>query len=82
MFEHDVKIARDFRQKIYKDYIDKYPQKQYLSIGYLDNYVNIPIFGRIFAFNATIIQLGCSTVFILLKSPLFTIVLCHYVLPK
>ncbi len=51
-------------------------------MGYIDNYVKLPIFGHIFAFNVTIIQLGCSTVFIFLKSPVFTIVLCHYVLPK
>ena len=51
-------------------------------MGYIDNYVKLPVFGHMFSFNVTIIQLGCSTVFIFLKSPIFTIVLCHYVVPK
>lgn len=75
-------MAKDFKQKIYSHFIEKFPRKQFLSIGNLDNYVKLPIFGHIFAFNVTIIQLGCSTVFILLKSPIFTIVLFHFLQPK
>lgn len=66
---------------LYKNYVECYPKRQYLSIGYLDNYVCLPVFGKLFAFNVTIIQLGCSTVFIFLKSPIFTIVLVHYLQP-
>lgn len=51
-------------------------------MGYIDNYIKLPIFGHKFCFNVTILQLGCATVFILLKSPIFTIILCHYLQPK
>lgn len=82
MFEHEWKFARDFRQKIYKTFIENYPRKEFISVGYLDNYVKLPIFGHLFTFNVTIVQLGCSTVFIFIKSPIFTIVLFHFLMPK
>ena len=67
---------------LYEKYIEPFPEKRFISVGYLDNYVNFPILGPKYQFNVTILQVGCSTVFILLKSPLFTIVLFHYLQPK
>lgn len=53
-----------------------------MSVGYIDNYMKIPGLGYTFFVNITIIQLGCSTVFIFLKGPFFTTILFHYLIPK
>ena len=67
---------------IYEKYFEPFPEKKYISVGFLDNYLKIPIFGQIFQFNATILQIGSSTVVILLKCKLFTLVLFHFLQPK
>lgn len=82
MFEHQHKYIRDYKQQIYQLLVKDYPYKRFLSIGYIDNYMKIPLLGYKFFVNITIIQLGCSTVFIFLKGPFFTTILFHYLLPK
>ena len=48
----------------------------------VDNYIKLPLFGHVFQLNITVMQVGSSTVFIFLKSPLFTLVLLHYLQPQ
>ena len=67
---------------LYKKYIEPFPEKKYISVSSVDNYIKLPLFGHIFQLNITVIQVGCSTVFIFLKSPLFNLVLLHYLQPK
>lgn len=82
MFEHDLKYIREFKQEVYKNFFEPYPLKQFLSVGYIDNYIKLPLVGHLFMLNITIIQVGSSTVFIFLKSPAFTAILFHYLQPK
>ncbi len=82
MFWHEKKYVRDYKQKIYENFVEKYPNKEFMSVGYIDNYMKIPGLGYTFFVNITIIQLGCSTVFIFLKGPFFTTILFHYLIPK
>lgn len=82
MFEHDIKYVRDLKQKVYNELFKPYPQKNLLSIGYIDNYINLPVIGYKFMLNITIMQLGCSTVFIFLKGPFMSVTLFHYLQPK
>ena len=82
MFEHSHSVARDFKQKLWREFIEPYPNKEFISVGYIDNFLKLPFLGHIYMFNVTIIQLGCSTVFIFLKSSIFTIVFFHYITPK
>lgn len=53
-----------------------------LSIGYIDNYLVLPFVQRKYMFNVTIIQQGSGLVYILLTSPLYTIVFFHFLQPK
>ena len=73
---------RDLKQKVYKEIFLPYKQKNFLSIGYIDNYINLPYIGYKFMLNITIIQIGCSTVFIFLKSPFMEVMLYHYLQPR
>ena len=82
MFEHPYKYIRDFKQKIYQLFVENYPNKNYLSIGYIDNFIKLPFLSHKFFVNITIIQVGSSTVFIFLKGPFFTTILFHYLIPK
>ena len=82
MFEHDVKCVRDLKQRVYEQIFKPYQEKKYLSVGYIDNYIKLPFFGYKFMLNITIIQVGCSTVFIFLKSPFMEVTLFHYLQPK
>lgn len=82
MFTHERKYIHDFKNMIYSKLVEKYPQKQFMSVGYIDNYMKVPLLGYVFFVNITIIQIGSSTVFIFLKSPFFTTILYHYLQPK
>lgn len=82
IFEHDNKTAREFKQMLFKDFIEPFPRKEFLSIGYIDNFIKLPFMGHQYMFNVTIMQVGCSTVFIFLRSRIYTMVLFHYLQPK
>jgi cholesterol 7-dehydrogenase len=82
MFEHNDKTMREYKQKLYRDYIEPYPEKKYISIGYLDNYIKVPILGRIFLLNATIFQIGPGCVFIFVKSHYWQIVFKQFLQPR
>lgn len=81
MFHHKKKYIDEFKQEIYHKFFEPYPCKNFLSVGYIDNFIKIPLLGYVFMLNITIIQVGSSTVFIFLKSPAFTCVLFHYLRP-
>lgn len=72
----------EFKQKIWREIVEPYPRKQILSIGNLENWIHLPIFGQWYMFSATIIQVGMSIVFIILKSPLYQLVFHHYIRPQ
>ena len=82
VFEHTNAAAKKFKQMLWDKFINPFPRKEFISVGYIDNYLKLPFMGYLYQFNVTIIQLGCSTVFIFLKSSIFTLVLVHYVQPK
>jgi hypothetical protein len=82
MFEHEKKYVKDFKQKIYKDFIEPFPEKKYISVGYLDNYIKLPLIGNCFMFNATIVQYGPATVFIFLRSPLYEVAFQQFLQPQ
>jgi cholesterol 7-dehydrogenase len=81
LFEHSRKPIREFKQRVLKEIIEPFPRKEFLSIGSLENDINLPIFGKFFMFSATIIQCGLGIVFVILKGPLFELVFHHYVQP-
>jgi cholesterol 7-desaturase len=81
LFEHSRDDAREFKQKIYRELIEPYPRKEILSVGYLDNWIRLPILGEYFMFSATIIQVGLGIVFVILKAPLYELVFHHYIRP-
>lgn len=81
LFEHNKKYIRDFKQRVYKEIIEPFPRKEFLSIGNLENEITIPIFGKWYMFSATIIQCGLGIVFVVLKSPIYELVFHHYVQP-
>ena len=82
VFSHENKTAHEFKQMLFKEFIEPFPKKEFLSIGYIDNFVKLPFLGYNYMFNVTIVQLGSSTVFIFLKSSLYTIVFFHFLQPK
>jgi hypothetical protein len=53
-----------------------------MSIGYLDNYLNLPFGIKCFMFNATIVQYGPATVFIFLRSPLYRVAFQQFLQPQ
>jgi cholesterol 7-dehydrogenase len=81
-FEHEKKDIHDFKQKIWREIVEPYPNKEILSIGNLENWIHIPVFGQWYMFSATIIQVGLGIVFIILKSPLYELVFHHYIRPQ
>jgi hypothetical protein len=81
LFEHNLKYIRDFKQRVYKEIIQPFPRKEFLSISNLENEIHIPLLGRWFMFSATIIQCGLGVVFVVLKSPLYELVFHHYIQP-
>lgn len=82
MFEHEKDYVREFKQEIYRDFVEPFKQKEYLSVAYLDNYLNFPFGIKCFMFNATIIQYGPTTVFIFLRSPLYKVAFQQFIQPQ
>lgn len=81
MFEHEKDYVRQYKQEIYRDFIEKFEPKEFLSIGYLDNYLVLPFGIKCFMFNATIVQYGPATVFIFLRSPLYKVAFQQFLQP-
>ena len=67
---------------LYSKYVEPYPDKKFITVAYIDNFLKLPMFGHLLQLNITVIQVGSSTVFIFLKNPIFTTVLLHFLHPK
>ena len=79
LFDHKLKNVRAFKQEIYKNIVENLPNKQYYSFGTVDNYLLLPIFGKTFHFNITIIQAGPGLVNVFLKSHFFEVLFTQFV---
>ena len=56
--------------------------KECLSFANIDNYLILPIIGRFFIFNLTVVQMGPGLVYVFLKTKLFTVLFVQYVQSK
>lgn len=62
--------------------VKDHKNKEYLSFSNIDNYVILPIIGKLFVFNLTVMQMGPGLVYVFLKSHFFTTLFVQYVQTK
>ena len=82
MFDHPRKDFREYKQQLYKDLIESYPNKEVLSVGNLENWIGLPFLGEKYMFTSTIIQVGLAIVFVILKSPFYELAFHLYIRPE
>lgn len=56
--------------------------KEYLSFANIDNYITLPILGKLFIFNLTVVQMGPGLVYVFLKTHFFTVLFVQFVQTK
>lgn len=82
LFEHKCKDIREFKQAIYNNLVKDHKNKDCLSFANIDNYIVLPVLGKFFVFNLTVVQMGPGLVYVFLKTHFFTIVFIQYVQTK
>ena len=82
LFEHPKPNIRKFKQSIYERLVKDHKNKEYLSFANIDNYIVLPIIGKLFVFNLTVIQMGPGLVYVFLKTHFFTVLFVQYIQGK
>jgi cholesterol 7-dehydrogenase len=82
LFEHSSKDIREFKQQIYNNLVKDHKNKEHLSFANIDNFILLPLIGKLFVFNLTVVQMGPGLVYVFLKTHFFTVLFVQYVQAK
>ena len=78
LFTHKTKYVHDFRQMLYKKYVENYPGKQYLSMAATDSLFKLPFLPPFGQYSFNVFQIGPTLVYIIVRFRTHVTVFVHY----